>query len=419
MKQRRGLYAWGGPGTIDLIRTKYHSPHVDEASFLTLYDKDILSNIQECFGITDLWMTYSWGFSNKREKKHRAFAEEKLPNTNSLNITTHLYVQGPNLVEADFPRFTGWCRDPYGRTIPYSKGRLFTCPNNPDARAILAERTRAAAQVARAQGVFIDNIIFGLPPVSLYENAIPFYGCACSFCKEKFQKIYGYPLHFGSLKNKQMLLDYAEFRVNTTTEYVAELAQIVRKEGKIFGVNLYDPLLHEPEWSYGYSLEKILPHLDYLLIENHALHKNIGGLEYLRPLRNLTKKPIFVVSYKNGIGFDKPFSQTEYEFLTQENEKIGTFPCYKGTEFVQKKEWSALQFPLPNQLDTIALQPKTQAIKEVKSLNRLRKLFLSALSFWLVPTLHLYFSSALFGGIAHKLGISQRALTQPRRYKLP
>lgn len=42
---RSAFYAWGGPGTVRLLKTKYFYPSIDEQSFLTLYNKkrDVIS----------------------------------------------------------------------------------------------------------------------------------------------------------------------------------------------------------------------------------------------------------------------------------------------------------------------------------------------------------------------------------------
>jgi hypothetical protein len=64
LQMKAGMYAWGGPGTIRLLQTKYHSPQIDVPSFLTLYDRDRVQQAKRIFNLTDAWVTYSWGFAD-------------------------------------------------------------------------------------------------------------------------------------------------------------------------------------------------------------------------------------------------------------------------------------------------------------------------------------------------------------------
>ncbi|MCD4686006.1 MAG: hypothetical protein K8S97_08720 [Anaerolineae bacterium] len=66
---RIGLYAWGGPGTIRLINTKYHAPRIDAASFMQLYEPEFLRAARATLGVTDMWVTYSWGFGDAAEQE--------------------------------------------------------------------------------------------------------------------------------------------------------------------------------------------------------------------------------------------------------------------------------------------------------------------------------------------------------------
>jgi len=60
-EERVGFYLWGGPGTIRIIEVKYFTPRMDRQSIMTCYDYDYLARAQALFGITDCWVTYSWG----------------------------------------------------------------------------------------------------------------------------------------------------------------------------------------------------------------------------------------------------------------------------------------------------------------------------------------------------------------------
>jgi hypothetical protein len=73
MNKRTGFYCWAGPGTIRMIKLKFFNPKIDRHSLMHSYDYNYLSKAKELFGITDVWATYSWGFSPETEKEDYKF----------------------------------------------------------------------------------------------------------------------------------------------------------------------------------------------------------------------------------------------------------------------------------------------------------------------------------------------------------
>lgn len=370
-KQRVGIYAWGGPGTIRLLQTKYPSPKIDNLSFLHLYDASYLSQAKELFGVTDAWVTYSWGFSSKKEHEDYSFLRRRLSIFKQLGIKTHAYVQGLNVVTADFSEQDLFCRDGWGKLVPYSRGRSFICPNNPAARSLLCDRVQLASE-EDCDGVFVDNILFGLPPFTVHADILPFFGCSCNHCQRAFEVAFGYPL---PLKEKmhQQITDYLQFRSSSVTGLIKELATIARKKKKEFGINLYDPYLRNDVLFYGYSLLAIEPYLDYFLIENHSLPSQPrSSNDHLVPLLRSTQKPVFVVSYKNGIGFEPEYSQRDLNAIASESVRLGYQPCYKVTEFTTKGVWHTLdcsQFKKVQQVESAS----RSTVVAPRSLQRSRK----------------------------------------------
>ncbi len=122
-KHRVGLYAWGGPNTIRLLKEKHHNPLIDEESFLNLYSDDSLARAQEKLGATDVWLTHMWGFSDETEKIQEEFLRGRLPAFQKHGMTTYGYVQGFNVVSSDFSDDDFFCRSSRGSRIAYSKNR--------------------------------------------------------------------------------------------------------------------------------------------------------------------------------------------------------------------------------------------------------------------------------------------------------
>ncbi len=343
-EQRLGLYAWGGPGTVDMLKTKYRGwgTDIDEQSFLQMYEPAYLDKAKQ-LGVTDMWVTYSWGFSEERELSHRKYLLQRLKYFRQRGIRTHAYVQGPNVVTEDFGEQDIFCRDAHGKLLPYSTGRSMICVNNPQAHHLLLSRVSAAAN-EHVDGVFMDNIVFGSPPSAAYSDFLPFFGCRCSWCRMAFLETFGYQMPSGEVRDPRVMADCIALRCRATEALIASCSAICRKANKQFGVNLYDTVWHTPELYFGYSLEQLAPHLSYFLFENHALGEN-GAINnvHLRTVVSTTTKPVFIVSYRHGIGCDAQWSQHDVDAIASEAHALHYNPCLKGSEYIDGRTWHALR----------------------------------------------------------------------------
>ncbi|MHA6513813.1 hypothetical protein [Tessaracoccus sp. Z1128] len=340
MVQPVGLYAWGGPGTIRLLNVKYRSPRIDAHSFMRLYEPDYLADARAKLGVTDMWVTYSWGFSDETEEPDRRYIVERLRGFREQGIRTHAYVQGLNVVTREFVGQDVFCRDGAGRLLPYSRGRSLTCPNNPAARRIIVDRVRAACR-EDFDGVFLDNIVFGIPPFFVRRDYISFFGCSCRHCGAVFGARYGYSLPAQEKWGHRVITDYLDFRSRSVMALLEEVAEVCREHGKSFGVNLYDPFKHTADVFFGYRLADVSPLLDYLLIENHSLTLSGISNTHLSPLMDYGK-PVFVVSYRYGIGFEGAYRPQDLDVIWSDAAALGYSPCLKASEFTTRGTWHAL-----------------------------------------------------------------------------
>ncbi len=400
---KNGMYAWGGPGTIRLIETKYHTPLIDKESFLTLYDDDRLKQAKKVFDLSDVWVTFSWGFSEETEKEDYTFIQERLFTIKKNGLRSHAYVQGLNVVEREYLDEDIYCRDLYGRRLPYSKGRKLICPNNPQARKILIDRVRRAVEY-HFDGVFVDNMLFGLPPAFVRSNFAPFFGCFCRYCREKFYQQFSYKLNF-SLDSQQHLHDYLQFRSDSIESIVGEISSLAHTNNKFFGINLFDPCQMNSNVYFGYDLAAIGKHLDYYFIENHSLPSKNRSNTQLVPLIASTHKPVIVLSYDKGIGFENEFSQDDFNCIKSEASLLGYKPCYKVSEYTTAGKWQTLHF---SSLKSLSDQRKMDQVKnhQVSVLQSKRStdgLLASAANIWMTTFVSAYFENWFVNRIGHFL----------------
>jgi hypothetical protein len=340
--QRAGVYCWAGPGTERMIRLKYPHHKIDLSSVWQSYDLDQLQQAKEKLGTTDAWVSYSWGFSEQTEQEDYQFLRQRLENFHRLGIKTNAYVQGTNLVLEEHQEKDYFCRDYRGRLIPYHRGRKLTCPNNPAFKAYL-HRKVALALNEEVDGVYIDNMHFGQLPLLLGKRRTTFFGCRCQHCQKRFKREVGTAIPSLFHLDSEVFSAYVDFRVRSLMELVRELADQVHTAGKQFGSNSFDPR-HDPRLLYGTDLGELNQVQDYFLFENHYLPCKKRSNAYLQPLVQPLSKPVFVVSYKRGIGRERHYSQADFDAVYSESQTMGYIPCYKASEYTTRGVWHNLRF---------------------------------------------------------------------------
>lgn len=346
-QQRVGFYCWGGPGTIRMTKVKYFNPRIDEASMMSCYDYDYLARAQELFGITDVWATYSWGFSDRTEEEDHRFLLDRLDNFKRLGMRVHAYVQGPNLVSAEFPdKDHWWARDERGRTITYYRGRLLCSIHQPDYVDYVVKKIQKTYGLG-FDGIYIDNIQHGQLGVPTRAGELPFVftGDRSEAAQAAFRADTGLEIPTDFEADPALTQEYLNFRVRANTCFITTLSEATRAGGMAFGTNYYDPKF-DPTYIYAIDISAKSAVQDYVLFENHALPLDNGKRhnQYIQELIEdyPIEKPVFVVSYREGVGMSPQFDQNDLDNLFSEAHGANFMLCLKGGEFTTKGVWHCL-----------------------------------------------------------------------------
>jgi len=305
------------------------------------YDADSLARMQETFGITDVWATYSWGFSDKTEQEDREFLLRRVEGFKKLGLRLHAYIQGTNVVYAGFPDKQWYARDEHGRHVVYHRGRLVTCLNNPEFREYILEKVRGMRDYG-FDGIFMDNVQMGQLGLVFSGAEFPatFTGCACRYCNGLFRERadeYVPKNH----KKAGLVEEYLKFRAESTTDFVRAVSHEVSVGGMLFGTNSFDPNF-DTETIFGTDLQEIKKYLDYMLFENHGLPYD-GTSRGNHAISNKAwGKPVYVVSYRRGIGRERAYSQKDFDHIYSEAQQRGFYPCIKGSEYITGNVWHNL-----------------------------------------------------------------------------
>lgn len=373
--ERVGFYHWGGPGTIRINEVKYFNPKHDIDSLMRCYDYDYLARAQELFGITDVWVTYSWGFNDQTEAQDHRFILDRLDNFKRLNLRVHAYIQGPNLVYADFPNQDWWARDQKNRTITYYRGRRLTSIHHQGYVDYVLEKIRKTHGLG-FDGIFMDNVQHGQLGFPTRPNELPFVFCgdASAPAQAQFKAETGQSIPSDFEKDPELTQAYLDFRVRSNTRYIAQVAETVHAGDMEFGTNFYDPKF-DPTHIYGIDIHELAKHQDYLLFENHALPTDDGAKHngYIEDLidKHAVTKPVFVVTYREGVGMSPQFTQGQVDNILSEGKRANFYPCIKGGEFTTKDIWHNLYLDDFQKADTDKQLPRQEMKLDSDLVNKL------------------------------------------------
>lgn len=346
MLDRVGYYCWGGPGTIRMIKVKYFKPRIDHQSLLTCYDYEYITNVKDRFDVTDFWVTYSWGFSDQTEQEDRDFIVRRLDNFKRLGIRVHAYIQGPNLVYDEFSDKDWWARDENNRLIPYYKGRRLCSIHNEEYINYVTGKIEGTYGLG-FDGIYIDNIQHGQLGVPAQQGKLPFVFCGdySAYARQEFRQLTGCDIPADLERDLDLTRAYLDFRVQANTRFISRLSLVTHAGHMQFGTNFYDPKF-DPWHIYAIDLQKMASVQDYILFENHALPSSDGKISnrYIESLIDSQgfDKPVFVLSYRNGIGMAPEFSQEDVDNIFSEAASANFLVSLKGSEFTTKGVWHNL-----------------------------------------------------------------------------
>lgn len=378
MLDRVGYYCWAGPGTVRVIRVKYFYPRIDVNSLMSSYDYDYLARVKELFGVTDFWATYSWGFSDETEREDHEFLIRRLENFHKLGIRVHAYIQGPNLVYDDFQNRDWWARDEEGRLIPYYRGRRMCSIHDEEYVDYVVKKIEKTHGLG-FDGIFVDNIQHGQLGMPVQPGELPFVFCGdySDQARSHFQRETGMDIPRDLEADLDLTRAYLDFRTRSNTGFVARLADATHRGGMEFGANFFDPKF-DPRYIYGIDLKAMEPHMDYILFENHSLPTSDGrkGNGYIDQVIEDYEidKPVFVVSYDNGVGMAPQFSQEDIDNVFSEAVNSRFALSLKGSEYTTRGIWHNLRLePLRQPRTDKSLDPSVPVKEKFDILQLLMK----------------------------------------------
>ena len=350
----RPIYLWAGPGTIRMNKLKFMQVAVDEKVHLDAHQSPGAELVVNDLYQNWIHLTYNWGFPPEIEQEDWQSFEIASHAFHQHGAKVFAYIQSSNCVYAgSFTKKNWYALTPNGKKVYYYTGRFMTCFQNNDWINYLKERIADAIQRG-ANGIFFDNLWYGLQPNSLFSTWLGGAGCYCKTCKQTYLHETGLTIPTFMDLQKKEVLNYIEWRAQKMTEVFQHLSSFARslKHDVIISANDYDPVMRPVKIIFGIDFNALAPIQDVTMIENFALPNWKENPEKILVNNALTvrsaqsflpaDKHLSVLSYDAGIGFDPVYPARRIMTGMAEAAALGCSMTTKGTEYHDGKKMTLL-----------------------------------------------------------------------------
>lgn len=351
------VYLWAGPGTIRMNKLKFMQVPVNEKIHNEAHQSigaDIIANQMHQNWIH---LTYSWGFAPEIEKQDWESFRLAADTFHDYGTKVFAYIQSSNCVFEGSNATRQWyARDPKGKKFYYYTNRFMTCLRNKEWQEFLQERIKGAIE-SKADGIFFDNLWNGTQPSGLAGTWLGSAGCYCENCRKDFFQEFGKPIPVFINPKDPFVAAYLEWRSWQLTSFFKKLADYARSINPdvVIGANDYDVIMRPSKLIYGIDFSSYTKIQDLMMIENFCLPKWEPGPIARFPNNALTiraarakipkEKPLSVLSYDIGIGFDDVYPTRRIMQSMAEITALGASITVKGTEYFNGKEMTLITAP--------------------------------------------------------------------------
>jgi hypothetical protein len=351
------VYLWAGPGTIRMNRLKFMQVPVNEKIHYEAHQPigaDIIVNQMHQNWIH---LTYCWGFAPEIEAQDWESFRLAAATYHDLDTKVFAYIQSSNCVFEGSNTARKWyARDPKGRKFYYYTNRFMTCLQNKEWIDFLKERIKGAID-SKADGIFFDNLWNGTQPSGLAGSWLGSAGCYCENCQKRFFAEFGKQIPDFINPKDDIVVTYLEWRATQLTSFFNELADYARsiKPDIVISANDYDVIMRPSKLIYGIDFTSYSDIQDVMMIENFCLPKWEPKKRNRFPNNALTirtarsklpeNKPLSVLSYDVGIGFDDVYPTRRILQSMAEITALGACFTAKGTEYFNGNEMTLITAP--------------------------------------------------------------------------
>ena len=350
----RPIYLWAGPGTIRMNKLKFMQVDVDEQVHEIAHQSEGANTVVHDIYQNWIHLTYSWGFPPEIEQEDWNSFEQATTEYHRLDTKVFAYIQTSNCVfDGSFVGKDWYALTPKGKKVYYNSGRYMTCFQNEEWLNYLQTRIEDAIH-READGIFFDNLWYGLQPNSLFNTWLGGAGCYCDTCQQIYLSETGKVIPAFTDLKKTQVKDYIQWRADKMTDVIKRLSDYARsiKSDIVISANDYDPVMRPVKLIFGIDFPSLAKIQDVTMIENFALPKWESTPQQILVNNALTvrnsqpflqnDKHLSILSYDAGIGFDPVYPTQRILTAMAEAAALGCSMTTKGTEYHDGKKMTLL-----------------------------------------------------------------------------
>jgi hypothetical protein len=354
----RPVYLWAGPGTVRMNRLKFMNSLVDVRVHMEAHTPAGAERIAWEAGFNWAYLTYDWGFPPEIAQEDWLEFEQAVRVYHAAGVRVFGYIQTSNYVHSGSYTTKDWyAQDPKGRPFPYYTGRYMTCWTSPEWLEHLKEMVRGVVETG-SEGVFFDNLWYGLQPFHLAGAWLGGAGCYCSRCQFAYSKLSGTRIPNRITPERDPVSrEYLKWRAEQVSTVLSDLAWYARSLNPNIQVsaNNFDPIMRPSFLIYGIDLQALASSQDVLMIEDYGLprwqparKKNEtpqlinNGLTLHNAIALAGHTPVTSLPYDKGIGLDEVYPPRRYLQGIAEAAACGAPMVVKGTEYFHQGRFTLL-----------------------------------------------------------------------------
>lgn len=347
----RPIFLWGGPGTRRMLRIKFMNAPIDDKVYDLAHSIDGAEMVAQ-MGFNWAFLAFNWGFPPEIEEQDWESFRSAVLHFHKAGVKIFGYIQSSNCVYQGTYLAKDWyALDPYGRKIPYFRGRYYTSLSNASWLAEVRERVRKIVE-AGADGIYFDNAWVGGTGLDVAEMPLGPIGSYDDHSRRAYSNAFNgaeIPLILDT--RDALTRQYLRWRTDVAAVAVRDWTQTARdlNPSIVIIANNYDVIASNSYITMGVDVENMASVQDVVFVPNFALPRlhedtavianalTIGAVQ-----SRVENKPVATLPQRDGVGVERIPSAKQFSRAMAEAAALNSPLVVNGTGYLHRNEFTVL-----------------------------------------------------------------------------
>ncbi|MBZ0318588.1 MAG: hypothetical protein K8L91_19395 [Anaerolineae bacterium] len=349
--QFRPIYLWGGPGTRRMLRIKFMNAPVDDKIYDLAHSIEGAEMVAQ-MGFNWAFLAFNWGFPPEIEEQDWESFRSAVIHYHKAGVKIFGYVQSSNCVyQGSYIEKDWYALDPYGRKIPYFRGRYYTSLSNATWLAEVRERVRKIIE-AGVDGIFFDNAWVGGTGIDVAEMPLGPIGAYDEHSRRAYSNAFnGAEIPLVLDTRDAATRQYLRWRADIAAAAVRDWSQTARdlNPSVVITANNYDVIASNSYVAMGVDIENMASVQDVMIVPSFALPRlqednsvvanaiTIGAVQ-----SRVGNKPVATLPQRDGVGVERMATAKQLSRAMAESAALNAPMVVNGTGYLHRNEFTSL-----------------------------------------------------------------------------